>query len=105
MDEALKPADFHILLVLLDGPRHGYDIMKALERESRGKVLLEVGTLYRVLARLLDDGLLQDAGGDGRRRNYSLTRVWQRVVKAEAERLAGLVDRLRARKLLPHSEI
>jgi len=105
MDEALKPADFHILLALLDGPRHGYDIMKAVERESGGKVLLEVGTLYRVLARLLDDGLLQDAGGDGRRRNYSLTRVGRRVVKAEAERLAGLVDRLRARKLLPHSEI
>lgn len=105
MDESLKPADFHILLALLDGPRHGYDIMKAVERESEGKVLLEVGTLYRVLARLLDDGLLQDAGGDGRRRNYSLTRVGRRVVKAEAERLAGLVDRLRARKLVPHSEI
>ena len=105
MDESLKPADFHILLALLDGPRHGYDIMKAVERESGGKVRLEVGTLYRVLARLLDDGLLQDAGGDGRRRNYSLTRVGRRVVKAEAERLAGLVDRLRARKLLPHPEI
>lgn len=101
MNESLKPADFHILVALLDGPRHGYDIMKEVERESEGRVLLEVGTLYRVLARLLDDGLLQDAGGDGRRRNYSLTRLGRRVVKAEAERLAGVVDRLRARKLLP----
>ena len=29
----LKPADFHILLTLLDGPRHGYGIMKEVERE------------------------------------------------------------------------
>ena len=104
MRDPLKPADFHILLALLDRERHGYEIMKEVERESRNTVRLEVGTLYRILARLLDDGLLQEAGGDGRRRNYKLTALGRRVVKAEAERLAGVVDRLRARKLLPHVE-
>jgi PadR family transcriptional regulator PadR len=100
----LKPADFQILLSLLNGPRHGYEIMKDVERESAGAVCLEVGTLYRILARLLDDGLLQEAEADGRRRNYSLTRLGRQVFKAEAARLAGVVDRLRARKLLPHAE-
>jgi DNA-binding PadR family transcriptional regulator len=100
----LKPADFHILLSLLNGPRHGYEIMKHVERESAGAVCLEVGTLYRILARLLDDGLLQEAETDGRRRNYSLTRLGRQVFKAEAARLAVVVDRLRARKLLPHAE-
>ncbi len=101
----LKPADFHILLALLGGPRHGYDIMKEVERESGGGVRLEVGTLYRILARLLDDGLIRDAGDDGRRRNYSLTRAGEKIVRAEAERLAGLVDRLRARRLLPRTGV
>ena len=105
LSEPLKPADFHILLALLDRERHGYEIMKEVERESRNTVRLEVGTLYRILARLLESGLLQESGGDGRRRNYRLTPLGRRVVKAEAERLAGVVDRLRARKLLPHGEV
>ncbi len=28
----LKPADFHILMVLLDGSLHGYGLMKAVVR-------------------------------------------------------------------------
>jgi len=100
----LKPADFHILLALANGPRHGYEIMKETEAESGGRVQLEVGTLYRILARLLEDGLLEEAGEDGRRRNYSLTREGRRALRAEAERLAGLVDRLRERRLLPRGE-
>ena len=104
MREPLKPADFHILLALVDGPRHGYEIMKEVERESEGRVRLEVGTLYRILARLVAETLLQEADLDGRRRNYSLTALGRRVVQTEAERLAGVVGRLRARKLLPDSE-
>jgi DNA-binding PadR family transcriptional regulator len=101
----LKPADFHILLVLLEKPRHGYEIMKEVERESRGAVRLEVGTLYRLLARLLDQGLLDQADEDGRRRNYALTRLGLRALKSEAERLAGVVKLLRLRKLLPQGDV
>ncbi|MGH9722151.1 MAG: PadR family transcriptional regulator [Bryobacteraceae bacterium] len=100
----LKPADFHILLALNEGPRHGYEIMKEVERESGGEVRLEVGTLYRILARLLEEGLLQEAAAEGRRRNYSLSRPGRRALRSEAARLAGVVDQLRARKLLPNSE-
>ena len=98
---ALKPADFYILLVLLDCPRHGYQIMKEVERESGGAVRVEVGTLYRVIGRLLQMGLIEEHEGDGRRRSYGLTRVGRRAVKAEAARLEGLVNQLRIRKLLP----
>ncbi len=104
MHEPLKAADFHILLSLADGPCHGYEIMKEVERETDGRVRLEVGTLYRILARMLEDGLLQEADLDGRRRNYSLTRQGREALKAEGERLAAVVDSLRARKLLPRRE-
>src|SRR5438046_757274 len=99
----MKPADFHILLALLEGPRHGYEIMKEVERESHGAVRLEVGTLYRILARLLADGLIQEGENDGRRKDYTLTRLGRTAVKAEAERLASVVQQLRARKLLKES--
>ena len=100
----LKPADFHILLTLLDGPLHGYGIMKEVERESGGEVRLEIGSLYRLLGRLLNDGLLEMGDGDGRRQYYSLSRLGRKVLKAEAQRLAGLVDLVRARKLLRETD-
>jgi len=100
----LKPTDFHILLVLADGSRHGYGIMKEVERESGGKVRLEIGSLYRLLARLLSEGLIEEDEGDERRRNYRLSRTGRRVLKTEAEHLAGLVDLVRMRKLLPEGD-
>lgn len=105
MNDPLKPADFHILLVLADGPRHGYGIMKEAETESGGAVRLEIGSLYRILGRLLVAGLIEDADTaadpNDRRHSYRITRLGRRVLKAEAERLAGLVDLVRARRLLP----
>jgi DNA-binding PadR family transcriptional regulator len=101
----LKPADLHILLVLAAGPRHGYGIMKEVERESDGKVCLEVGSLYRLLGRMLDHGLIQEAGDDDdRRRYYRISRLGRRVLAAESGRLAALVDLIRVRKLLPPRE-
>jgi DNA-binding PadR family transcriptional regulator len=101
MPAALKPADFHILLALSQGPCHGYGIMKEVERESNGDVRLEIGSLYRLLARMLESGWIEEAEGDERRRYYRLSRPGRRVLKSEAERLAGLVELVRARKLLP----
>jgi DNA-binding PadR family transcriptional regulator len=99
-----KADDFHILLVLVDGPRHGYGIMKEVERESRGEVRLEIGSLYRLLSRLLDAGLIEEAEGDERRRFYRISRLGRRVLKSEAARLAELVEKFRARKLLPEGD-
>jgi DNA-binding PadR family transcriptional regulator len=97
----LKSADFHILLALTDGPRHGYGIMKEVETESGGGVRLEIGSLYRLLARLLESGLIEDADTDERRHYYRITRSGRRALKAEAEHLASLVDLVRSRRLLP----
>jgi PadR family transcriptional regulator len=101
MSKALKPADFHILLALAEVPRHGYGLMKEVERESGGQVRLEVGSLYRLLARMVGDGLIEEADEDERRRYYRISRQGRRVLRAEAERLAGLVELSRARRLLP----
>jgi PadR family transcriptional regulator PadR len=100
MSKALKPADFHILLALAEVPRHGYGLMKEVERECSGQVRLEIGSLYCLLARMVADGLIEEAEEDERRRYYRLSRQGRRVLKAEAGRLADLVELSRARKLL-----
>jgi DNA-binding PadR family transcriptional regulator len=96
----LKPGDFHILLALSQGPLHGYGIMKAVERESGGEARLELGSLYRLLGRLLDLDWIAVEESSGRRRDYSLTSLGKRVLEAEARRLVSLVKLAPVKKLL-----
>lgn len=102
----LKPADFHILLALAGGPLHGYKIMKDVEHDTSGEVMLEIGSLYRLLARLVAEGLIDDVeGADERRRYYRITAAGRRALKSEAARLANVVTLVRARKLLPETDL
>jgi DNA-binding PadR family transcriptional regulator len=101
MPDVLKATEFHLLLALSQGPRHGYALMKEVEQQSNGGVRLEIGSLYRLLSRMLDSGFIEEADEDERRRYYRISRVGRRVLKAEAERLADLVALSRERKLLP----
>jgi len=98
----LRPADFHILLALAESELHGYGLMKAVEHQSQGSVRLELGSLYRQIARLVDTGLIASAPDEesDRRRLYAITPLGRKVLRAEARRLAELVEVVRARKLL-----
>lgn len=102
----LRPVEFHILLALGDGERHGYAILQEAQRHSGGAVLLEPGTLYRALRRMRQAGLVAEAkaparaSDDERRRYYRLTDLGRRVAAAEGERMATLVLAARARGLL-----
>lgn len=98
----LTPGTFHILLALARGERHGYGIMREVERLSDGAMRLGPGTLYRTLKDLLDAGLIAESGerpdpahDDERRRYYTLTEAGQRAALAETRRLARLVERAR----------
>lgn len=102
----LSPRDFLILLVLSRGARHGYGIIKDVERHAGGDVTLDPANLYRALGRLDRDGLVREAdldeASDGApRRHYALTDHGRRVVTAEAARLARLTDRAREWRLIP----
>jgi DNA-binding PadR family transcriptional regulator len=107
----LSPAVFDILLALCDEERHGYGIMQEVERRSGGQVRLRAGTLYRALARLVDERLAEESDerpapdlDDERRRYYRLTDLGRQVVAAEARRLAGLLRTARAKKALRGAE-
>jgi DNA-binding PadR family transcriptional regulator len=99
----LKPDVLMILTVLARGERHGYAIMQEAERLSDGALRLQPGALYRRLAWMLDEGLLEELnerpaevdGHDGRRRYYGVTPFGARVAAAEARRMAGALTAMR----------
>lgn len=103
----LTPPVFHILLALADEERHGYGIMQDVAWQTNDKLQLGPGTLYGCLKRMLAAGLVEEsverpdpAMDDERRRYYRMTALGRRVVRAEAERLAGAVSAARSRRLL-----
>lgn len=104
---ALRPVEFHILLSLAAGERHGYGIIQDIE--ARGETVVpDVGTMYRALARMLDDGLIEEAArrpapdADRERRNYyRITEPGRRAARAEALRLHALTRAARMGGLLP----
>src|SRR5829696_7161539 len=56
----LPPATFHILLALLDQDRHGYAIIQDVEERTDGELRLSAGTLYRSVARMVEQGLIAE---------------------------------------------
>jgi hypothetical protein len=58
----LTPISFEILLALLEADLHGYAILQAVEARLAGKLPLRTGTMYRALARLMDEGLIERSG-------------------------------------------
>ena len=103
----LTPAMFHVLLALAGDDLHGYAILKEVELRTGGKVRLSTGTLYGVIKRLLNDGLIvelrsrpSESNDDERRRYYRLTPQGRQVATAEAERMDEILSIARSRNLL-----
>jgi DNA-binding PadR family transcriptional regulator len=99
----LRPVEFHILLSLAAGERHGYGILQDIEARDDSAVP-DVGTMYRALARMVESGLIEAVRStepaDERRNDYRITDRGLRVAKAEARRLHALMRAARIGGLL-----
>src|SRR5579864_4319865 len=106
----LTPAMFHVLLALAGDDLHGYAILKEVEMRTAGEVKLSTGTLYGIIKRLLNDGLIIErrerpsAHDDERRRYYRLTSQGREVAATEAARLEKVVALARSRHLLKRTQ-
>jgi PadR family transcriptional regulator len=104
---ALREPSYFVLAALLDGPLHGYAVIKRVAELSDERVTLAAGSLYSVIDRLLGEDLITADGEEivnGRaRRYYRLTDEGHRVLTEEADRLARaarvVMDRLAHRSL------
>jgi DNA-binding PadR family transcriptional regulator len=107
----LTPAMFHVLLALAGDDLHGYAILKEVALRTAGEVQLSTGTLYGIIKRLLNDGLISELtsrpaaeNDDERRRYYRLTGRGRAVAATEAERLAKVVELAKSRRLLKKTQ-
>lgn len=103
----LKPNHHLILLLLAEEPTYGVALMERLDERSGGAVRLNAGSLYRTIANLVDEGLVEPveegSGPDGvgaPRKVYGVTGFGIAALRAEARRQEGLLEAARALNLL-----
>jgi DNA-binding PadR family transcriptional regulator len=97
----LTPVEFHVLLSLSGGGRHGYAILQDVAQRSGAP--LRTGTLYTVIKRMLDGRWIEETDGPGedeRRRYYRLTPLGRDVMRAEAKRMQELVALAQEKRVL-----
>jgi DNA-binding PadR family transcriptional regulator len=94
-----------LLLALSHEERHGYGLVQAIAEHTDGLVVLDPGNLYRVIKRLLADGLIAESDrvpqDDGERRKYyRMTPLGGRVLTMELDRLRRLVTAASTRQAM-----
>ena len=101
----LPVSQFHILLALATGDKHGYAIMKEIEAFTDGAVAMGPGTLYGAVKQMLKAGLIEASSerpdpdlDDERRRYYRLTDLGTRTIDAEVARIEQLARTARSRR-------
>ncbi len=95
-----------ILLALASGDQHGYALMQDIEAQTDGAIVPGTGSLYAALERLREAGLITDspdrpaAGEDHRRKYFRITTEGRAAVRAEAARMARVLQTARERRLV-----
>ena len=106
-DRPLKPVQHLVLLLLAEEQSYGVELMERLEERSHGAIRVNAGSLYRTIAGLVEDGLVEPVAAASRpegagapRKLYGVTEAGLEVLRREARRQADLVDAARALDLL-----
>src|SRR5438445_4719718 len=84
-----------LLKLIADEPRHGYDLIRAIEDLTGGESAPSPGVIYPTLTLLQDMGLIEEAPGDGPRKPFQVTDEGRKHLEERAEEVEALFDRLR----------
>ncbi len=85
----MSEPSFLVLYSLLH-ENHGYGIMQNATRLTQGRVNLGAGTVYTILYKMENDGLIEVTREVERRKLYCITNVGKKVLSAEMERIIQL---------------
>ena len=91
-----------LLKLVADEPRHGYDLIRAIEELTGGEYAPSPGVVYPTLTLLQDMELIEEAPGEGPRKSFQITEAGRAHLAEREEEVAGLFERLRS--LAPHEE-
>ena len=89
--QTLTEPMYYILLTLME-ECCGVDIMEKVKEISHGRVLVGPGTLYAMLAKFEENGVIQMTTSEGRRKSYIITDVGREMLQKEYDRLMIMVE-------------
>ena len=75
-------------------PRHGYDLIRAIEDLTGGEYAPSPGVIYPTLTLLQDMGLIEEAAGEGARKPFQVTEDGRTHLEERSEEVEGLLERL-----------
>ena len=83
-----------LLKLIADEPRHGYDLIRAVEELTGGEYAPSAGVVYPTLTLLQDMGLIEEASGEGARKPFQITDDGRAHLEERADEVEGLIERL-----------
>ena len=85
--KVLTESMFYVLLSLLRQERCGTEIVQYVDDATAGRVPLGPGTLYTILAKFQEEGLIRETAVEGRKRTYAITDRGRALFRQELSRL------------------
>jgi len=83
-----------LLFLIAEKPRHGYDLIRAIETVTEGNYAPSPGVVYPTLTMLQDMGMIEEAPGEGTRKAYQATAEGRAHLEEKAEEVSELFERL-----------
>jgi DNA-binding PadR family transcriptional regulator len=83
-----------LLKLIADEPRHGYDLIRAIEELTGGEYAPSPGIVYPTLTLLQDMGLIEEAPGEGPRKPFQITGEGRTHLEDRSDEVEGLIERL-----------
>lgn len=85
-----------LLALVVEAPRHGYDLIREIEAISGGEYAPSPGVVYPALTYMEEAGLIAAVVGEGARKSYEATAQGRALAETDAEKAAALRERLAA---------
>lgn len=83
-----------LLKLIADEPRHGYDLIRAIEELTGNEYAPSPGVVYPTLTLLQDMGLIEEAPGKAARKPFQVTEEGRAHLAEREEEVAALFERL-----------
>ena len=83
-----------LLKLIADEPRHGYDLIRAIEELTGGEYAPSPGVIYPTLTLLQDMGFIEEAPGEGARKPFQATEDGRAHLEEKAEEVEELFERI-----------
>ena len=87
-----------LLKLIADEPRHGYDLIRAIEEHTGGQYAPSPGVVYPTLTMLVDMGQIEEQAAEGSRKAYAVTEAGIKNLEENSADVAELFKRLDAAK-------